>query len=72
MKLRVMGTVEECRLAQAYYTALEQQENVKFVQVSELYPNRGSTTIFRVYIEVEYRSECEELRRLNGSRKGER
>ena len=64
MKLRVMGTEDECKLAQKYYGALEQQDNVKYVEVSRLYPNRGSNTLFRVYIEVVYKSEAEELQRL--------
>lgn len=41
MKIRVMGTADECRLAQIYYRELEKQDNVKYVSVSELYPNRG-------------------------------
>lgn len=64
MKLRVMGTKDECLLAQEYYRALEHQDNVKYVEVSKLYPNRGSNTVFRVYIEVVYNSETEELQRL--------
>ena len=64
MKLRVMGTKDECFLAQEYYRALENQNNVKYVDVSKLYPNRGSNTLFRVYIEVVYKSEVEELQRL--------
>lgn len=64
MKLRVMGTKDECVLAQKYYQALEEQDNVKSVEVSGLYPNRGSNTIFRVYIEIAYKSEAEELQRL--------
>ncbi len=65
MKIRVMGTADECRVAQAYYRALERQDNVKYVSVSELYPNRGSNTLFRVYIDVCYKSETEELRFLD-------
>lgn len=58
MKIRVMGTRSECEVAQGYYSALEKDNsNVKFVVVSELYPCRGSTTLFRVYIEVEYYSD---------------
>ena len=64
MKLRVMGTKDECLLAQEYYRALEHQDNVKYVEVSKLYANRGSNTVFRVYIEVMYNSETEELQRL--------
>ncbi len=61
MKLRVMGTKDECQLAQTYYGGLERQDNVKYVSVSGLYPNRGSNTLYRVYIEVCYKSETEEL-----------
>lgn len=64
MKIRVMGTADECRLAQAYYRALEVHDNVKYVSVSELYPNRGSNTLYRVYIEICYKSEVEELHRV--------
>ena len=58
MKIRVMGTENECRVARTYYENLEREPNVKFVQVSKLYPNRGSNTLFRVYVEVEYKSEA--------------
>ena len=54
MKIRVMGTKEECLAAMGYYRELEKDPNVRFVQVSDLYPNRGSSTLFRIYIEVEY------------------
>ena len=54
MKIRVMGTKEECLVAMGYYKNLEKDSNVKFVQVSELYPNRGSSTLFRIYIDIEY------------------
>lgn len=57
MKIRVMGTESECEVAQGYYRALEQDSNVKYVTVSELYANRGSAKVFRVYIEVEYYSD---------------
>ena len=64
MKLRITGTKDECLLAQEYYRALEHQDNVKYVEVTKLYPNRGSNKLFRVYIEVMYVSETEELQRL--------
>lgn len=60
MKIRVMGTENECCVARAYYEALEREPNVKFVQVSKLYPNRGSNTLFRLYVEVEYKDEPNE------------
>ena len=54
MKIRVMGTKEECEQARRYYSALSGDENVKSVSISDLYPNRNSFNIFRVYIDVEY------------------
>lgn len=57
MKIRIMGTRSECEIAQGYYSALEKDVNVKCVTVSGLYPNRGSTTVFRVYVDVEYYSD---------------
>ena len=60
MKIRVMGTENECCVARVYYEALEREPNVKFVQVSRLYPNRGSNTLFRLYVEVEYKNEPDE------------
>lgn len=57
MKIRVMGTQSECEVAQGYYSALEKDGNVKRVIVSRMYPNRGSNTEFRVYVEVEYYSD---------------
>ena len=63
MKIRVMGTKRECEIAQEYYLALEKERNVKCVNVSRLYPNRGSNTVFRVYVEVEYYSDIKEVSR---------
>ena len=54
MKIRIMGTKDECLLATNYYRAMEKEENVQYVQVSDPYPNRGSSTLYRVYIEVAY------------------
>lgn len=56
MKIRVMGTKEECEQAQRYYLSLGNTDGVKSVSVSTLYSNRGSVNIYRVYIEVEYYS----------------
>lgn len=56
MKIRVMGTKEECEQAQRYYLSLGNTDGVKSVSISELYPNRNSFNIFRVYIDVEYYS----------------
>lgn len=57
MQIRVMGTKNECETAQEYYRSLEKEDNVKYVQVSQLYANRGSASMFRVYINVEYYSD---------------
>ena len=55
MKIRVMGTKDECLVATAYYRALEKDPNVRRVEVSKPYANRNSETTFRVYVEVEYK-----------------
>ena len=59
MKIRIMGTREECEVAKKYYRGLEGTPEVKSVTVSDLYANRGSSTVFRVYIDVEYYSTAE-------------
>lgn len=56
MKIRIMGTLDECHVATAYYRNLEKDPNVKCVQVSNQYANRGSSTVYRVYVEIEYHS----------------
>ncbi|MBQ8291890.1 MAG: hypothetical protein IJX88_05245 [Clostridia bacterium] len=57
MKLRVWGTKPECEAALSYYRQLEEDPNVMYVQVSKLYGDRGSSKLFRLYIEVMYHSE---------------
>ena len=57
MKIRVMGTLEECEQAQRFYTMLARGENILSSSVSGLYPNRGSTNQYRVYIEIVCKSE---------------
>ena len=57
MKIRIMGPKDECELARKYYRELEKDPNVKKVVVSAPYANRGSSTEFRVYVDIEYR-EC--------------
>ncbi len=62
MKIRVMGTKEECILAQEYYKAfLKNNKQVVVYLISELYANRGSSNLFRVYIDIIYTIivECE-------------
>ena len=54
MKIRVMGTESECQAAREYYRELEKESGVKSVSISGDYPSRGSNTIFRVYVDVEY------------------
>lgn len=49
-----MGTREECLLANEYYSELEKSDDIKSVQISDFYRNRGSNTIFRLYVDVEY------------------
>lgn len=57
MKIRIMGTKEELAAAENCYKALEENDGVKYVSVSRPYQNRGSNTLFRLYVDVEYKSE---------------
>ena len=57
MKIRVMGTREECEQAQRFYERLGRGDNVLYSTVSGLYPNRGSNNQFRVYVETVCKSE---------------
>ena len=59
MKIRIMGTSEECELAQGFYRELSKDPAVKSSSVSNLYPNRGSTNQYRVYVEIEYKDGAE-------------
>lgn len=52
MKIRVMGTREECEQAQRFYESLGSWDNVLYSSVSGLYPNRGSNNQYRVYVEI--------------------
>lgn len=51
-----MGTREECLLANEYYSELEKSDDIKSIQISDFYQNRGSNTIFRLYVDIEYKS----------------
>ena len=57
MKIRVIGTKEECETAKAYYNSLREHPQTKSVSISGFYPCRGSAELFRVYIEIEYYDE---------------
>ena len=54
MKIRIMGTRAECEYVSNYYRQLSESPEIKYIIVSGLYPNRGSSNIFRVNVEVEY------------------
>lgn len=49
-----VGYIKSFRVTKNYYRGLEKESGVKSVSISGNYPNRGSNTIFRVYVEVEY------------------
>ena len=57
MKIRIMGTREECEQAQRFYKHLSNAENVLYGSVSALYANRGSNNLYRVYVEIVCKSE---------------
>lgn len=69
MKIRVMGTKEECILAQEYYKEfVKNNACVKYYSISELYANRGSSNLFRVYIDITYTIIAEPAGGSNGLR----
>ena len=68
MKIRVMGTSEECAAAQQFYWELAHTADVKSCTVSKPCPNRGSLNQYRVYIDIEYKDGAEPLQRLLESR----
>lgn len=50
MKLRLMGTREECDELVAYFRTPPASEHIR--SISEFYPNRGTSKEGRVYIET--------------------
>lgn len=52
MKIRIMATKKECLQAKVYYEKMAQSGAVSYCSVSELYPNRGSLNIYRIYIDI--------------------
>lgn len=64
-----MGTREECLLANEYYSELEKSDDIKSVQISDFYQNRGSNTIFRLYVDIEYKSTTPtDIAKFNGGK----
>jgi len=54
MDIRYTGTKNECNIVINYYKQLESDPRIKSMQISHLYPNRGSNMLFRIYVKVEY------------------
>jgi hypothetical protein len=52
MKIRIMGTKEECTDISNFYKANDKLGIFKSLQISALYPNRNSYNRLRVYIDV--------------------
>lgn len=57
MKIRIMGTEEELKVAKNYYSELSKENYVKSISISNFYPNRNSFNICRLYIDIEYTNE---------------
>ena len=55
MKIRIMGTMDECKQARAFYGRLALNSDVKYCTISEPYSNRGSVGYYRVYIDIDYK-----------------
>lgn len=64
MKIRIMGTLLELEIARDYYLEYEKSPDVKYVMVSKPYPNRGSNTVFRLYVDIEMKESTIENRLL--------
>ena len=56
MKIRIMGTEEELKVAKEYYSGLTKEDYIKSVTISDFYPNRNSYNQYRLYIEIEYKN----------------
>ena len=54
MKIRVMGTMDECKQAQDFYRKLGSQSNVKYCTVKRTVSNRGGVGLYRVYVDIAY------------------
>lgn len=52
MRIRIEGTKEECASVEEMYREIERTDPSLIVEISRLYPNRGSDKIFRLYIDV--------------------
>ncbi len=64
MKIRIMGTKHECEVMQDFFR--KKLQNCKGYSVSRLYANRGSTDIYRLYIEFNISSNTVDFERLKG------
>lgn len=52
MKIRYTGTVEELDKISEEYFQRDKNDKLNTVQVSNYYPMRGSSTLFRLYVEI--------------------
>lgn len=50
LKIRMQGTIQDMRWFQK---VLEQQKEVRVLQASEVYANKGTKRYFRMYTEIE-------------------
>lgn len=64
MKIRIMGTKPELLVAKQYYEELNNSPDISYVSISDFYPNRGNDKLYRLYIDIEYKSELNTLKRI--------
>lgn len=71
MKVRIMGTKAECEMAQSYYKqyGVDNKDFVKSLSVSNLYSNRNTFNIYRVYVDIEYYDEILTNKLLDSNKK---
>ncbi len=67
MKIRLMGTKRECEIMADFFRRNLQNHNS--YSVSGLYPNRGNTDMFRVYVEFNMPVDTPDFLLLKGGKK---
>ena len=61
LKVRVMGTKKDIKW---FRDLLRDCSQIKVIEFSDVYPNKGTKTYYRAYIEVEPRKKAEEYIQL--------
>jgi hypothetical protein len=60
-----MGTMSELKIAEKYYLKQRNNADVATVEISKPYANRGSSTLYRLYIEIIFKTYINETKLIN-------